>query len=364
MISHRNRKTLNSARIWLVAVILLVAIALPPEAQTERRYPDARDTENTLNRLLQTPEDPTWDDLLLGAIDTASGLPSALLLLEQLANELRSPQRLCRVHRHTAVLKRAAGDVAAAQQAFVQAYQLSGGDDLRSLLDAAIIMHDRGLDREAEAAARIVVSHAQEYPLKRRATILAASCMAAGGNREQAQRLMRTLADVDDARHVEPEGLFLLFQLEMEAGVSGADGMTLEQIRRLFPGGFLVQTLHGAGPESRIPPNVQLTPRLSAPALPGSPAEVPAATPVAAATGVGAPNADAVQLGSFTEQENAQHLRTDVEALGLRVEVLAPPDGEAPTYRVVVRQSQEQSIVEIIAVLEEAGFAGIPVTLP
>lgn len=265
---------------------------------------------------------------LVRDLETTISLQQVLVDLDEAEAETTDPHLLARINRRRGVLNRSAGRPANAADAFRRAYELSGGDDLRSLLDAALIEHELGKHRLAEEAARVIVAHAESFPLKRRATILAASTLAAQDESVQALRLLRTLAQIDDAGHVEPEGLLLLERLAADDADLGMDELT-----RLFPDGLIA---HAVGGEAGV--LVEFAPSLT--------------TAIVVPDSI---NAAAVQVGSFGDPDNAEHMVADLQALGLPAEAVTEDD----VMRVTIRVSEALSADEALTVLESAGFQGV-----
>lgn len=275
-------------------------------------------------------EDQAQLNGLVSDLETTNSLQQVFVALDRAEAETTDPHLLARISRRRGVLNRSAGRPAIAADAFRRAYELSGGDDLRSLLDAALIEHELGKHRLAEEAARVIVAHAESYPLKRRATILAAATLAAQDDSAQALRLLRTLAQVDDAGHVEPEGLLLLERLAADEADPGMD-----ELIRLFPDGLISYTV-GAGGKAGV--LVEFAPSLTT-----------------SVVGSDSTTAAGVQVGSFGDPDNAEHMVADLQALGLPAETAT--DGDV--VRVIIRVSETLSADEALTVLESAGFQGV-----
>lgn len=326
----------------MVAALLLLAPDRPLGAQLPPPLPDTRNDE---------AEIAVWRADLFDEIAAASDLGAAIDLLEATYQAEYEPERLSLIARQLATLYRASGRLSAATDAFMRAYRASGGTDSESLLDAAILLIETGEPVRGEQAAREVVESTDSYAAKRRATVLVASALALAGERETATRLLQTLASVDDSRHVEPEGLILLWQLLSQSEGAGSTEV-VAQIERLFPGGLSMRAL---SPESRV----SITPRPSY-LTPAIFAGGDGRQPIDTADRALPEDVRAIQVGSFTQADRAEHFHADLVELGLEPRIDSS-DGAPRLYRVVVPVQGQSDARETLSMLRDAGFDGIAI---
>jgi tetratricopeptide (TPR) repeat protein len=188
------------------------------------------------------------------------------------------------------------------------------------------------------------------YELKRRAYALMARTLFYRGRLAEAERLLETLAALDDEDLVEVDALLLLASIESSLD---KEPLALAQLERLFPTSLALELSAG-----RIQPP-------STPAMLLGNIETEATGPsehVPARNDGIAPDSpiEGVQVGSFSDPDNAHHMARDIEALGLDAEV-REQTREGRSIQVVVAlvpDADAQGANEVLSTLRDAGFDG------
>ncbi|MFW5745817.1 MAG: SPOR domain-containing protein [Spirochaetota bacterium] len=263
-----------------------------------------------------------------------------------------------------------ARDYRTASELAETAYIASGGEDLASLFLQAQALLQIGETDACEQRARMVVGRTDDYELKRRAYALVARAMHADGRSAEAERLLATLAELDDPALVEPDTLLLQSAVRAHAGESGAG--PIEQLERLHPQSVAMRLVRGDLVEQAPLPSALIAtlpqsamrgadPALRAP-VPDATEAGPEAEPVADAlpTRSNAPSVSSIQVGSFSDADNARHLADDLRELGLEVAVETVERNEASLELVLVNvpEGTSASASRVLAVLREAGYDG------
>ncbi len=262
-----------------------------------------------------------------------------------------------------------ARDYARATDLFETAYIASGGADLASLFAAAQTQLQLGEVAAAGQRARLVVAETTDYELKRRAYALVARALHLQGRSADAARLLETLAALDDPTLVEPDALILQSTVlgSLDADAAGP----IEQLARLhpqsvamrivnaelvFPASLPVSLLTGLPPvaperDSGLLPSLEIERIIDSPAD-SSAGDSPPRTQ--------APVVTAIQVGSFSDSENAHHLADDLRDIGL--EALAESverDGRTLELVLVsVPDGSPEQASRILGVLRAAGYDG------
>lgn len=231
------------------------------------------------------------------------------------------------------------------------AYFASAGADLHSLFLQAQLLLETGSFAASEQRARTVVAQADDYELKRRAYALVARLMHVTGRSAEALQLLDTLAALDDPEFVEPDTLLVRHAVRI-ATASGGES-SIERLRRLHPESIAVLQLD----HDRI-----------------EPAPLPSALllsdggPLASAATAGPPSSDdgssaqvtAIQIGSFSDRDNAEHQAADLQTLGLDGRVVEERTGSRTLYRVLVSvpDGRPSEATRILGILRNAGLDG------
>lgn len=248
-------------------------------------------------------------------------------------------------------LKRLAGillsvrDFESASALYENAYISSGGEDLESLLFLAATLVETGALPLARRRAQVVLEQAGEsYELKRRAYTLIARTLLIEGRADEANPMLRTLAELGQPELVEPETLLALRDTEQLLDVDVPIAISL--LEELHPQSIAGQLSEGG--------------RFHQPSLPSSivtrallPAETQELEPAV-------PRVTAIQVGSFSDEENAIHMARDLEAIGLGAEVTTSDRDGAQLALVIVRvdEADPNGTSTVLAALDEAGYSG------
>ena len=248
-------------------------------------------------------------------------------------------------------------DFELADELFESAYIASGGTDLGSLYAQAQALLQIGRIAASEQRARTVVAETEDYELKRRAYATVARTMHLRGRNEDAARLLETLSGLDGPDDVEPDTLLLQSAVLVSLEMSGEE--PLRRLERLHPQSVAVHMIGGrlVG-EAPLPATLLTGPR-----------DVPAAEsdrPEASGSGEArpqAPRVTAIQVGSFSDRDNAVHLAADLRGLGLETHTeTVHRDGRSlELVFVSVPGGTTEEAALVLAALEEAGYRGFAV---
>lgn len=317
----------------------------------------------SLDWLAANPGDPDFAsglDLHLSAAGSLDALDAVRERLLPLIPDLRTSRHAAR---SLADLYFTARQLELARDMYDSAFQVSSGADVDSLFARALVDFELGdLDR-ADAAARQVLLRTEDYSLKRRAYTLVARCAFARDEWETSLQMLRTLASLADDPEsgrdsVEVESLLLLHQVLEASGDAQAAGDALELLRSVFPLSIAAE-LSSSGGLSVVSPGLPATMALlgrgaedfSSPDGDSTVPEV-ARRPQ--------PRFSAVQVGSFTDEDNAVHLAADLKALELQARVETVAKEGTSLYQVVVDipDGSTESAARLFAVLGDNGFDG------
>jgi tetratricopeptide (TPR) repeat protein len=245
-----------------------------------------------------------------------------------------------------------ARDYERAADLFESAYLESGGADLTSLFYQAVSLVELGDPAQARRRAQIVVEQTTDYELKRRAYALVARTLHLQGRSAEALPMLETLAELNEPALVEPETLLLLSDVEAAEETDAPHGAEL--LQTLHPDSIAAMSLTNDRFRRALLPSyiADSTGLLGPAAVPaaampeGRPAEVPAVT--------------SVQVGSFSDRENAEHLAEDLVEIGLPAGVsTAERDGRELSLVIVdVQGGDPAAVAQVLAALEEAGYEG------
>ena len=247
---------------------------------------------------------------------------------------------------------------------FETAYIASGGTDLASLFAAAQAQLQLGEVASAGQRARLVVAEATDYELKRRAYALVARTLHLQGRSADAARLLETLAALDDPALVEPEALVL--QSTVLGSLGGDAEEPIAQLARLHPQSVAMRIVNAELVSAASLPISLLTglppvaPERDSSLLPALEIERITESPADDPTAPEAPTITAIQVGSFSDAENAHHLANDLREIG--VDALAESvDRDGRTLELVlvsVSDGSPEEASRILGILREAGYDG------
>lgn len=253
------------------------------------------------------------------------------------------------------------------------AFIASGSRDHGILFLQAQALLQSGRLADAELRARAIVDETDNYELKRRAYALVARALHLRGRSEDAVRPLETLSALDDPELVEPETLLLhgvvLQSLGRDAGVAIESLVRLHGgsvARRMLEGELIhhaplpatllagvlntddhLELLASAPPEA--PPGGEQTIDVEADGAEGAPAAARRSTSVTA-----------IQVGSFSDPENAIHLADDLRDLGLTaVTESVERDGRSLSLVLVaLPDGSTDAASRALGILRAAGYDG------
>ena len=307
--------------------------------------------------------------------------PSAAIVFTELLNRVQSVAELDAIRlrvipnlpdsalkltamRELAAVYRTARRLDHAEELYSQAYQLSGDSDLASLFALAQVLVDQGELADARAAARTVVVRTTDYSLKRRAYTLSARIAFEEGNTDGALQMLETLAALVEngesaADLVEVESLLLMRELLQISGDSAGADRAAGLIDRLFPDSIAAGIVAGTSRSLSLPalPSALLL-SLDEESGPGLPAAD--GLPSSEAASRNQPRLSAVQVGSFSDEENARHLQEDLSRLGLdaRTDAIAREGNTLHQVTVTIPGGSPENAAAVLATLRRNGFDG------
>ena len=361
-----------SARLASLLLLgaLLTAPAVGQTRAVEPPPPREADFDTISSWISSNPTHTAVADQLDRLIESAATMDEARRIAGEVLPGVLRDDVLAGAAADLARLTMTARDYRTASELAETAYIASGGEDLASLFLQAQALLQIGEMGASEQRARIVVGRTDDYELKRRAYALVARAMHADGRSAEAARLLATLAELDDPALVEPDTLLLQSAVRAHAGESGAG--PIEQLERLHPRSVAMRLVRGDLVEQAPLPSALIA-TLPQSSVPGADAGVRA--PASEAAGAGreaepaadalptrseAPSVSAIQVGSFSDPDNARHLADDLRELGLDVAVETVERDEASLELVLVTvpAGTSASASRVLAVLREAGYDG------
>ncbi|MFW5789206.1 MAG: SPOR domain-containing protein [Spirochaetota bacterium] len=367
---------IHSYRAWSVGrpkgiVLLLLlgsllTVASPAQTRPVEPPPPAEADFGTLaDWIASNPGHTAAGDQLDRLIASAETMDELRRIAADVLPAITDSGVLARAASTLARITLVARDYATTSDLAETAYLASDGADLESLFLQSQALLQIGEIVAAEQRARMVVSRTDDYELKRRAYALVARAMHASGRQSEAARLLATLAELDDPALVEPDTLLLQSSVVSSLGESG--DRPLDQLERLHPDSVAMQLVRGELVEQAPLPSALLT-TLAAEAGTGGgevtpPPEErtePHAEPLPTRSEAPVPAVSAIQVGSFSDPENARHLSDDLRDLDLDV-VVETVDRNGRSLELVlvtVPDETSASASRVLGVLREAGYDG------
>ena len=348
-------------RAFLLLVSLLVggiAVAVPPE----RREPLSERVE----WLVMNPEEIAVTEVFHGVLEDVQSMEELGIVRQRVLPALTDRELRLDGTRALAVIYRTARQLTVAGELYRQAHELSAGTDLESLLAHSQILLELGDLRQADTEARAVLTQTTDYSLKRRAYTLAARIAYEGGESAKALEMLDTLASLANSGAtasdlVEVETLLLKRQILRVSGDAAAVERTDELLVRLFPDSVAAGIVES---ESRKMTLSGLPSMLLLAEEGDDPREAIDArndtfdpAPVVRRD---QPRLSAVQVGSFSDADNAEHLTADLQRLGLnaRTEAIAREGSTLHHVVVDIPGGSTENAARILSTLRENGFDG------
>jgi hypothetical protein len=171
--------------------------------------------------------------------------------------------------------------------------------------------------------------------------------------------MLQTLASLDDSEYVEVESLVLLKEILELAGEGDAVKDVEATLVELFPDSLDTARIIGDNRSVRpagLPSAMLLSPPEEAP-VPASTATASESEPIQRRD---QPQLSAVQVGSFSDPDNATHLTRDLDRLGLDAHTETISREGRSLYQVVVRipEGGTEDAARVLSILRENGFDG------
>jgi len=335
---------------FLLVAGLAGAVAAPPERNTS--------LSERMEWLVANPEHPAVAEVFSNVLEDARSMADLDAIRRRVLPSLVEPEVRFNGTRILAAVYRTARQFTIAADLYRQAYELSCdaslGTDLDSLFVHAQILLELGDLSRADTEARAVLTQTTDYSLKRRAYTLVARIAYEGGNSARALEMLDTLVSLANSGEtasdlVEVETLLLTRQILAVSGPALAMQRIDDLLLRLFPQSVAAGIVNA---ESR-----QMT-------LPGLPSVLllaqAADTEAAPAVRRDQPRLSAVQVGSFSDADNADHLTADLQRLGLPARTEAISREGSTLHQVVVDISSgtTEDAARIFSTLRENGFDG------
>jgi len=352
-------------RVLFLLISLLVAgkaVAVPPE----RTAP----LPERIEWIIANPGDRAVRGLFLDTIEDASSLAELNSVRQRALPTLVDRELRQEGSRALAAIYRTARQLTLAEELYGQAYELSSGSpsgvDLESLFAQAQILLELGNLSQADKHARTVLNQTTDFSLKRRAYTLAARITYESGNSAQALEMLDTLASLANTDEfasdlVEVETLLLLRQILSISDDAGAAERIDDLLVRLFPDSIAAGIVTSESRRITLP---GLPSALLLAALPDPESALSEARNPPSDVGLSArrdqPRLSAVQVGSFGDADNADHLTADLLRLGLAARTEAISREGSSLYQVVVDipGGSTADAARILATLRENGFDG------
>jgi cell division septation protein DedD len=365
----------HSSRAWSVgrrkSIVLLLlgslfAGASPAQTRPVEPPPPVEADFDTLAAwIASNPGHTAAGDQLDRLIGSAATMDEVRRIASEVLPGIAHDGVLARAAATLARITLVARDYATTSNLAETAYIASGGADLESLFLQSQALLQTGEIVAAEQRARMVVGRTDDYELKRRAYALVARAMHASGRPSEAARLLATLAELDDPALVEPDTLLLQSAVVSELGESG--DRSIAQLARLHPESVAMRLVRGELVEQAPLPSALLA-TLPAEAVTAGGATAPPpearteprAEPLPTRGEAAAPAVSAIQVGSFSDPDNARHLADDLRDLDLDV-VVETVDRNGRSLELVVvtvPNGTSASASRVLGVLREAGYDG------
>ena len=305
------------------------------------------------DRLVEQPDDAAFGPRLSELIDSASEMRQIEFISEVLLPLVRDQALLARSAKQLARIAMTARDYELADTLFETAYVASGREDLECLYAQAQALLQLGRLAAAEQRAVTIIEETGDDELERRARALLARAMHLRGRHADASRLLALLLAPDDPADVDPDALLLQSSVLVARDVPGV--APLEQLVRMHPASVASRMVSGNRvEEARLPVMLVTGPRdrLPEPMTDRSPSTVAARTDE--------PRVTAIQVGSFSNRDNAVHLTADLRKLGFNARS-EPVDRDGRRFELVlvaVAGGSSEDAARTLAALRAAGYDG------
>ncbi|MEE8441808.1 MAG: SPOR domain-containing protein [Spirochaetia bacterium] len=356
-------------RVLLLLVSLLVggvAVAEPPE----RNSP----LSERIEWLVVNPAHIAVTEIFADVLEDARSMADLDIIRQRIVPALVDRELRRDGLRAIAAVYRTARRLSIAGELYQQAYELSCDSsydaslatDLESLFAHAQILVELGDLRRADTETRTVLMQTTDYSLKRKAYTLTARIAYERGNSADALEMLDTLASLANTGEaasdlVEVETILLMRQILQAQGDREATARADDLLVHLFPGSVAAGIVTA---ESR---------KIALPGLPSALLFAQVAETKEGAGEVGnnlpdlalsvrrdQPRLSAVQVGSFNDADNAEHLTADLRRMGLAARTEAVSRDGSAMYQVVVDipDGSTENAARILSTLRASGFDG------
>ncbi len=342
-------------------MLLCAMVLLLPDAAASRDGAPEPGFDAAFDWLSGNPGHPEFHDRLEATLSLAEDVESLERVAREIVPLIDDRTLLADTARRLGRFAMTIRDYELAGELFESAYIASGGTDLASLFAQAQALLQTGRFTASEQRARTVVAETDDYELKRRAYALVARAMHLRGRHAEALRLLEILAELDDPEYVEPDSLLLQSAVLLALERSGTDPM--RQLERLHPHSIAIRIASGRLVTPAPLPATLLTGTWDVSALAGRDTAVPAAHAPDGSSEPArpqAPRVSAIQVGSFSDPDNAVHLVADLKELGLEAHVeTVDRDGRSLELVLVpVPGGSPEEAARVLAALQDAGYRG------
>ena len=259
----------------------------------------------------------------------------------------------------------------------------STGSVLASLeLRRADVLIQLGRVEEAREAARLGRDSASDRGTRVAAIAIMAKAYAAEGRMREAQDILRGIDVVASEGTLPPDTLYHMYTSAIALGEDSTASRTRARLVEAYPdspealllreGGeppvfaALSPTAIARGGFSVAGPQAEL--RAEPPAEPQAEPQAEPPTGTKEAPPSAADLRTYVQVGSFRDRENAQYMRSDMEAMGFTAEVRSKELSESTYYQVLIPvmpdpdETSREAVQQVVVELKERGYEGFLVS--
>lgn len=247
-------------------------------------------------------------------------------------------------------------------------------------LEEARLRLEIGDNESAAELGRTLVASAEDPAVQRQAALVEARATAAMGRPEEAFERARQLAEAGHTPTLRPETLLFLQRSARRLGNTEAEARAKELLQELYPDspealmtkdsgtvrefprpsaylgfGGLVPTSRPAGASPVDAPTTEATAQTA-----GEPGSEQTDSAPGDATAPAGPaetqGPTGIQVGSFSNPENAEDMRSEIDRAGFDARIADSPEGEF--HRVIIPVGEPSEAQQTILELKEKGFEG------
>jgi len=312
--------------------------------------------EELLESLQSLPDDAEIVEELHAAYTSLEDPREAVKLIRRFLPVLESREKRYTTLSRLAVLEEALGELEQAQLHYqAAAFAVSGTQRYKALLNSANLLIRQGHYRQAQLQLTRITDAEEAGEFRLRAKLALVRAYLLDSETERARNMLAEISP--KALTNSPRLLYRVALLAHTLGEKKLKDTVQELLYTHFPDSpesALMRGEAGHLPDIHSVFGLLETPR-------DTDAEKTAASQREDEERREKQSATAIQTGSFTDRENAVHLRKQLESHGFSVVIKPALIKETEYYRVLVKIGENKTLNEVIIELKEKGYEGYPV---